>query len=149
MFSENREGKQNIKTNNNNEPQKNKIKKKQEKQKQRQSYFHFVFFFFKASSFIDWIFSTQCFVIKLTKTNAARFNKRYWIIYMNNLNYVEIEEWLGLKESEREVQQWRSKGRASLLEWSVGSTERERERNRSVVVNVNMWRWRWRWSGWW
>ena len=26
MFSENREGKQNIKTNNNNEPQKNKIK---------------------------------------------------------------------------------------------------------------------------
>ena len=31
MFSENREGKQNIKTNNNNEPQKNKIKKKQEK----------------------------------------------------------------------------------------------------------------------
>ena len=46
MFSENREGKQNIKTNNNNEPQKNKIKKKTRKTKTKTVLFPLCFFFF-------------------------------------------------------------------------------------------------------
>ena len=45
MFSENREGKQNIKTNNNNEPQKNKIKKTR-KTKTKTVLFPLCFFFF-------------------------------------------------------------------------------------------------------
>ena len=45
MFSENREGKQNIKTNNNNEPQKNNIKKNK-KNKNKDSPISTLFFFF-------------------------------------------------------------------------------------------------------